>query len=248
MSVAAPLARWRAHAAMETTLLLRNGENLLVTVGIPAGLLVFFTAVDVLPAGEGPRLAFLTPGILALAVLASAFTSLSIATGFERRELVLKRLGTTPLRRRELVAAKIAAVLVVQALQAVVLGGTGLALGWRPAAAGVPVAVLAVLLATAAYAGAGLALAGRLSALGNLAVTNAVFVLLLLCSGIVFPLEVLPTPLAAAARALPVAPLAEVLRASLHPGTQAGIVPGLGVLAVWALAAPALAARLFRWE
>ncbi len=40
-----------------------------------------------------------TPGVLALAVMSTAFTSLAIATGFERRYGVIKRLGASPLPR-----------------------------------------------------------------------------------------------------------------------------------------------------
>jgi ABC-2 type transport system permease protein len=234
---------------MELRLLLRNGENLLVTLAIPAGLLVFFALVPVLPSADGDRVAFLVPGILALAVMSAAFVSLAIATGFERSYLVLKRLGATPLRRDELVTAKALAVLGVEVVQLVVLVAVALALGWRPAAAaeGAALALAALLLGTAAFAGLGLALAGSLRAVATLALANALYVVLLLVSGLVFPLDVLPGPLAAVARVLPAAPLAAVLRAA---ASGAGRVPAgdLAVLAAWAVGAPLLAARLFRWE
>ena len=78
---------------------LTRGESLLLTIGIPVGLLVFFSLVDVLPTGTKDPVTFLAPGVLAMAVLSTAFTGLAIATGFERSYLVLKRLGTTPLGR-----------------------------------------------------------------------------------------------------------------------------------------------------
>lgn len=243
--VGAP-ARVRAQAGMELRLLLRNGENLLVTLVIPAGLLVFFSLVPVLPTAGARPLDFLVPGVLALAVMASAMVSLGIATGFERAYLVLKRLGATPLRRRELVAAKIVAVLAVQLLQLLVLAGVGLLLGWRPVAGGMVWVGPALALGTAAFAGVGLAMAGRLRAVGTLALANGVFVALLLVSGIVFPLEVLPAPLAAGARLLPAASLAAVLRAAFA-GAAVPTAP-LAVLAGWAVATPLLAARVFRWE
>lgn len=242
------IRRVRAQTAMELRLLLRNGENLLVTLGIPVVLLVFFSLVDVLPspAGAGSPVTFLVPGVLALSIIGAAMVSLGIATGFERFYLVLKRLGATPLRRGELIAAKVLALLGIETLQVVAVVAVGLALGWRPRPGLEWLAVVAVLLGTAAFAGIGLALAGSLRALATLAVTNALFVLLLLISGIVFPLEVLPRPLATFALALPAAPLADLLRASLGGGTIPWV--DLTVLGAWAVGAPLLAARLFRWE
>ena len=239
--------RLRAQAGMELRLLLRNGENLLVTLAIPTALLAFFALVDVVDLPE-PRLDFLVPGVLALAVMSTALVSLAISTGFERSWLVLKRLGATPLTRAELVAAKGVAVVAVEGLQLLVLGGVALALGWRPAArpAGAAAAVLAVLLATAAFAGVGLALAGRLRALATLAVTNALYVVLLATSGIVFPLSRLPGALSLPARLLPSGLLVGALRPALGGAAVPRVV--LGALAVEAVVAVAAAVVLFRWE
>ena len=106
---AAPLsAQVLAQASMEARLLLRNGEQLLLAVVIP--LIVLVGGV----AGAGPStwtshppVDVLTPGVLALAVMSTAFTSLAIATGFERRYGVIKRLGASPLPRSGLLLGKV---------------------------------------------------------------------------------------------------------------------------------------------
>ena len=234
-----------AQLRVELTLTLRNGESLLLTLGIPVAILVFFSLVDVLPI-DGDAVDFLAPGTLALAVLATAFANLAIATAFDRSYGVLKRLGATPLGRSRLVAAKALAVLLVIALQVVVLGIAALALGWRPDVSPVPL-VAALVLAVAAFTGLALLVAGRMRALVALAVANAVFVVLLLLSGMVFPLAKLPSGLRSAARALPSTALAEAARGALSDGAS---VPGRvwPVLVVWAVAAIALAVALFRWE
>ena len=73
------------HARMETRLLLRNGEQLVLALVIPILLLIGGAeAGDVLDLGSGRRIDVLTPGVLALAVMSTSFTSLAIATGFER--------------------------------------------------------------------------------------------------------------------------------------------------------------------
>src|SRR5437868_4712633 len=113
----------RAQARTETTLTMRRGESLIVTLAIPLGVLVFFSKIDtsVTPSGYTHPVDFLVPGVLALAVMSTAMVSLGIATGFERHYGVLKRLGTTPLSRGGLLAAKTATVLVMEAVQFVLI-------------------------------------------------------------------------------------------------------------------------------
>jgi ABC-2 type transport system permease protein len=238
----------RAQTVAEVRLTLRRGESVLLTIGIPVGLLVFFSLVDVvpLPAGIHHPVQFLAPGVLALAVMSTAMVSLGIATGFERQYGVLKRLGATPLGRPRLLAAKTLAIAAVEAVQVVVLVAVALALGWRvggdPALAGV-----AVVAGTVAFAGLGLLMAGALRAEVTLAAANGVYLVLLLVSGMVFPLSSLPGPLAAVARVLPSGALAEALHATLSAGVAVPVEPWI-VLAAWAVAAPLAAARTFRWE
>lgn len=251
---AAPLPRMiAAQAALETRMLLRHGEQLLLTVVIPTLLLVLFSGVDVVdlpdvPAGAGAdrRVDYLAPGILALAVLSTAFTGQAIATGFERRYGVLKRLAASPLPRWGLMAAKTCAVLVVEVLQVLLLTAVAYALGWSPH--GGPVAVLLLLVAgTAAFSGLGLLMAGTLRAEATLAAANLVFVLLLVGGGVVVPLEKFPGAVRGVLELLPIAALSDGLRDVLRDG--AGMPWGaLGVLGVWAVLGLAAAARFFRWE
>ena len=227
---------------------LRNGESLLLALGIPVLLLVFFSLVDVLPTPAGTRepVDFLAPGILALATMSTGLVNLAIATGFQRGYGVLKRLGTTPLSRQGLLTAKVIAVLVVQLLQVAVLVPVAAALGWRPSGAG-GAAVLAVLLGTVAFSGLGLLLAGSLKPELTLALANGLYLVLLLLGGMVVPLGSLPDVLRTVAEVLPAAALSDALRASIGEGAA---VPARAwaVLVAWAAATPVAAAATFRWE
>jgi ABC-2 type transport system permease protein len=232
---------------MEVLLVVRNGEQLLLTLIIPLLLLVFFSLVDVLPTGTKDPVDFLAPGILALAVMSTAMVSLGIGTGFERSYHVLKRLGTTPLGRPRLVAAKIGAVVAVELLQFAVLIPVAYAVGWRPSAPNWAAAAGGVVLGTLAFAGIGLSLAGTLRGELNLAVQNGLYLVLLLLGGMVIPFTKLPTGIRAVAYALPSGALADVLREALaHDGVQPGT--SWAVLAAWAVAAPTVAALTFRWD
>ena len=237
------LSQLRTELALSS----RQGEQLLVSLGIPLLVLVFFSSVDVLPTGTDDPVDFLAPGVLALAVMSTAMVSLGIGTGFERTYGVLKRLGAAPLGRGRWVAAKISMVLVIEVVQWALLVAVAGALGWSPDASGWATALAAGLLGTAAFGGLGLLMAGTLPGLATLAGANALYLVLLLTGGMVIPLDELPGPVAAAAKVLPAAPLAEVLTGSLIEGrTPAGWA--WAALAAWAVVAPLAAAATFRWE
>jgi len=217
----------RAYATQtrtELALSLRNGEQLLVSIVIPLLLLVFFSLVDVLPlpAGVSDSVDFLTPGVLALAVMSSAMVSLGIGTGFERQYKVLKRLGATPLGRSRWVGAKIAMVLCLIAIQVVVL-------------------------VAAAFAGLGLLMAGTLRGTLTLALANGLYLVLLLLGGMIIPFSEMPSWLATIGKLTPAGALSTVMQACLRDGAPAAGTAWV-VLAVWAVAMPVAAIRLFRWE
>ena len=238
-----------AQTAMELRLTSRRGENLLVMLVIPVVLLVFFSSVNVLPAGVGRQIDFLVPGILALAIISTSLVNLGIATAYERSYGVLKRLGGSPLSRSGLVAAKILAVLGVEAVQlAFLVVIAGVAFGWAPGSSSSALVVMAaVLLGTLAFAGLGLLMAGSLRAEATLAGANGLYLVLLLLGGVVVPIDQLPSLLAAVARLLPAAALSDALRIGVgaQPGDPLG---SLVVLAAWGFAAAGLATRTFRWE
>jgi ABC-2 type transport system permease protein len=234
-----------AQTRIELLLTVRRAESLLVTLAIPVGILVFFSQIDAITDVESP-IDFLVPGTLALAVMATAMVSLGIATGYERRYGVLKRLGSTPLSRAGLLTAKTANVLVIELLQAVVIVAVGIALGWSLTARIVPAVVL-LLVGTVAFAGIGLLMAGTLRAETNLALSNALFLVLLFLGGMAYPLDRLPGALEALAQVLPSAALAEAVRDVLEPGGGFPLDHVL-VLVAWAVAMPVAAAYAFTWE
>ncbi|MFD3996605.1 ABC transporter permease [Streptomyces sp. NPDC058583] len=247
---AAPVGRMiAAQTALETRMLLRNGEQLLLTVIIPSLLLVLFSTVDIIDitgTGSDRAVDFLAPGILALAVMSTAFTGQAIATGFERRYGVLKRLGASPLPRWALMTAKTLSVLVTEVLQIALLTAIALGLGWSPH--GNPLSVLVLLvLGTAAFSGLGLLMAGTLKAEATLAAANLVFLLLLVGGGVIVPLAKFPDAARSVLELLPISALSDGLRAVLQDGAALPWGDAL-TLAVWAVLGLGAAAKFFRWE
>lgn len=236
-----------AQIGSEVRVIARNAEQLLVIIGIPTALFIFFSQVDVLPSNGQTPVNFLFPGIFALAIMSTAMVSLGIATGFERSYSVLKRLGATPLGAGRLILAKSIAVVVVEILQFAVLCLIAVGLGAEIAQVDGVQLFLALLLGTLAFAGIGLLMAGTLRAEVNLAAQNGLYLVMLLLGGVIIPLSELPEPLRNVGRMLPSGALADVLRGAItntaHYGPSSWIV-----LAFWALAAPLAAVRFFRWS
>lgn len=236
-----------AQLRSEIRVIARNAEQLLVIIGIPATLLIFFSQVDVLPTNGQTPIDFLLPGIFALAIMSTAMVSLGIATGFERSYSVLKRLGATPLGTGRLVLAKSLAVVLIEILQLVVLYAIAVMLGKEGEIANVLLLIAAIFAGTLAFAGIGLFLAGTLRAEINLAAQNGLYLVLLLLGGVIIPLDELPAPLQNLGKMLPSGALADVLRGVITDSAAFGKNSWI-VLACWALVAPLAATKFFRWN
>lgn len=235
-----------AQYRTELRLSLRNGEQLLVNLFIPLGLLIFFSKVRVLNSDDTDPVDFLAPAVLGLAVMSSSLVSLGIGTGFERFYGVLKRLGATPLGRPRWVAAKFAATFTIELGQWAVLIPTGMLLGWSPAGGWVG-AVAGAVLGTAAFGGLALLMAGTLGGMTNLAACNGIYLALMVTGGMIVPFDELPGGLQAVAKIFPAAPLADIMIGSLQAGQQVHAASWI-VLGAWALVTPVLAAWRFRWN
>nr|WP_246415970.1 ABC transporter permease [Nocardioides luti] len=235
-----------AQASMESRLMLRNGEQLLLAVVIPV--IVLFGAVEgskhVSLGLDHPAVDVFTPGVLALAVMSTAFTSLAIATGFERRYGVIKRLGSSPLPRSGLLMGKVGGLLLIEVLQVAVISVVGLLLGWDPQP-GLLGAGLGIVLGTAAFASLGLFIAGVLRAEATLAAANLVYLLLMAGGAVVLPATAYGA-FGDLVRWLPSGALGDVMRDALIDGRTTWT--DLAVLLAWAVLGTALTARTFTWE
>lgn len=247
MSRPAPAAdRIRSQARLDTGILLRNGEQLIVSIILPALALIVAVKAPYPDLGPGARVDVAAPGVLALAVISTAFTGQAIATGFDRRYGVLRLLGVTPLGRSGLLAGRIAAVLLVEAVQFAVLAGLGLALGWRPQVVGLLPFAVFWLVGTITFVAFALLLAGTLRPEATLAVANLIWVLLLGLGGVVLPAAQFGAPWSAMIAALPSAALADGFRAAFS-GHGLPVV-SLLVLAAWGAVFSLGTARWFRWS
>ncbi|MGV9414878.1 ABC transporter permease [Nocardia sp. NPDC003693] len=242
-----PTTRARMMAAqtrLELILLLRNGEQLLLTMFIPITLLIGLTLLPLTGLGEH-RVDRIVPAVMMVAVMSTAFTGQAIAVGFDRRYGALKRLGATPLPRWGIVAGKCAAVLIVVVLQSILLGAIGFALGWRPSIAGLALGAIVIALGTATFAALGLLLGGTLKAEIVLALANVLWFVMLGIASLVLMSDDVPQAVNLLARAVPSGALTATLERALQGGVD---WYGFAVLAGWGGLAGWLATKYFRFD
>lgn len=247
MTASSAATRIRAQAAYETRTLLSNGEQVLVSLVLPALALVAMAISSQPDLGDGRRIDTVVPSVLALAVVSTAFTGQAISTGFDRRYGVLRFLGTTPLGREGLLGGKVGAVLMVVGVQSVLLSALGLAFGWHPSAPGTLVAILILLLGSFTWVALSLLLAGSLRAEGVLAVANLIWVLLAAVGGLLYPTDRLPDGFGAVVSFLPSGALGDGLRAAFAGQLGDTLLPA-AVLLAWGAVAAVLTTRTFRWS
>jgi ABC-2 type transport system permease protein len=235
-----------AQTAMEFKLLLRNGEQVGLTLLIPLLLEFFFNLPLLYSLGTPRRIDFVVPSIITLAVMSAAFTGLAIGTGFERKYAVLKRVGATALPRSVLIGGKTLSVLLLELVQVVLVCGFGFALAWHPH--GDPaIVVLLVVLGTLAFGGLGLLVAGTLRAEVTLAAANLIWLVLLFAGGIAIPLAKYGGAARDVLQYLPSAALSDGLHKVLQHGHGLPVSETVTLL-VWAVVGISAAARWFRWQ
>ncbi len=232
-----------AQFGLELKLLLRNGEQLLLTMFIPITLLV---GITLLPLGDfgTNRAARFVPVIMALAVISTAFTGQAIAVAFDRRYGALKRLGATPLPVWGIIAGKSMAVVTVVILQSIILGAIGFALGWRPALLALALGAAVIALGTACFAALGLLLGGTLRAEIVLAVANLMWFVFAGLGALTLETKMIPPVVRWLSRLTPSGALTEALSQAM---TLSVDWFGVVVLAVWGALAGLAALRWFRF-
>lgn len=232
-----------AQTKLELTLLLRNGEQLLLTMLIPVTLLI---GLSLLPVGDlgDSRVTTVLPGVMMVAVMSTAFTGQAIAVGFDRRYGALKRLGATPLPRWGIIAGKSSAVIIVVALQSVLLGGISLALGWRPTITELSIGAVVIALGTVTFAALGLLLGGTLRAEIVLALANVLWFVMAGVGSVGLISDDISTGLLNVVRLIPSGALAHALDAALASSMDWFSIL---VLVVWAALGAIGAARWFKF-
>src|SRR5664280_273180 len=142
--------------------------------------------------------------------------------------------------------AKALAVLSVEVLQFILIGGLALAFGWHPKWIALLPAALLTLLGTWAFVALALLLAGTMRAEGVLALANLIWICLLGLGGVIVPPSQMPAGLSHVATLLPSGALGAGLRVAFIGG-RLSVTPVL-VPVVWGAVEAPLASRTFSWS
>lgn len=219
-------ARWVLHTTW------RNGEQLLLLIGIPLAALLAIARTDLLSTTT-PPLVITT----VMVVLAAGFTSPAISLAFERRYGSFAFLGTTPLPRSAIVAGTLLSIALSTVLALAVLSVIATALGEIDVTTMAPTVLMAILGLAAAVPWA-FVLGGTARSETVLVLANAVFVVATLFAGVLVPAASLPY--GAVLAFLPPGAMVELATNA----TAMSVV----VLLAWSAIGAGLAVRAFRWR
>ncbi|MDY6050033.1 MAG: ABC transporter permease [Corynebacterium sp.] len=178
----APIAQmvW-SQARTETLLILRHGEQLLLSIVIPVALLIGVTYFPLENISSPQELAL--PFSLAIAAMSTGFTGQAIAVVFDRRYGALQRIGASGVPRWVIIGGKLIAVTIVSLIQAALLITIALIIGCRTTSTAIVPMVLTILVGLIAFTSWGLFLGGTLRSEIVLAGANLIWFLLLAAAG-----------------------------------------------------------------
>ncbi|HEX2155511.1 MAG TPA: ABC transporter permease [Actinomycetes bacterium] len=240
----------------QNRLFLRNPFSAFFALALPLMFLLLFGSLNsgqTLEARGGiPYVQFLTPGLLAFAVVSTCYTGLVTGVAMNRDMGILKRVRGTPLPAWIYVAARILSSVWFSVASAVVMVGVGVVLFdveiiWRM----LPAAVATLLLGSACFCALGMAVAALVPngeaapIVANFTVLPVAFI-----SDLFFPMDTAQAWLRAVGSVFPVKHFALALEETFNPfATGTGWQwDHLAVLALWGVAGLLMAVRKFQWE
>lgn len=247
---------WTRIAALgraELTLLTRNRTALFTALLLPVGMVWAMRSamdgVDLSESGLGSHEAVMTSGPVMVLILV-VYTNLIAAYVARREELVLKRLRTGEVRDAEILSGTAVPSAVLALGQCVLLVVAAAALLDLRAPRRPDLLVVGLLLGTVALAALAAATAALTRTVESAQITALPLMMVsFVASGMFVPLQLLPDPLAAVCRLLPVTPVVDLVRAGwLGGATGPEVLRALALAVAWTVVSVFAVRRWFRWE
>ena len=237
---------WRQYR-LERRLFWRNPSAAFFNFLLPLLFLALFGAIL---HGHQHDLNVIVPGIAGMSVMSTTFTALAYNMTFLREEGVLKRIRGTPMPGLSYLGGIAGNAVTNTALQIaiiVVAGrvffGTGWPRDWGEL-------ILFTFAGVICFASLGVAFSHVIPNFDSTSAwVNAVFLPVILISGVFYDAHHAPGFIRGIAQALPLVHLIDGLSGAMVKGTGIGAnVSALGVIALWAALGIALAVRGFSWD
>jgi len=229
----------------EFSLNARNSEQALLLVLIPIVILIVLTKTTII-GGANTELSLAIATVLTVSTFAAGFTSLAIATAFERRSETLVFLGTTSLSRTEVVLAKSLGSIFLAIFAGLFTIIAGLVLGWVPSLLTLLLPI-GMVLGVFSVSGFAYLLAGTLKAEAVLAIANGIFVLVLMFSGVVFTFNQSVTGVLEYLPPLALKNFIEFCVSGAET-VDINVIKAMCVLIAWGVVGHILASRFFKWR
>jgi ABC-2 type transport system permease protein len=245
-----------AQVGYQLRLLVRSPMAAFATLMFP---LMVLLAVGLLSSGAHvhsrggiPFAQFLTPAMVAFALVNVCYVSVISSTVLARDEGILQRLRSTPLPMWVYLGGRIVSAGAVSFVSAVVVVAVGAGVyDFQVVWSAIPAALLTLAVAMFCFCGLAFAVAALVPTVDS-ALPVAWGTLLPLCfiSDVFEPVDNAPPWLRTVGAVFPVRPLADSLESVFNPviGSQAVDWGHLAVLVAWGLGGVLFAALAFRWE
>jgi ABC-2 type transport system permease protein len=194
-------------------------------------------------------ISYFVPSMLGLSVMQVGIFAAIPLVG-DREKLILKRLAATPLRRWQLVGSNVLMRLLIALIQAVIIVAVGAAVFGVSITGSLPLTLVFVVLGAVSFLALGYVVASFASTedAAN-GMTSVIQFPMMFLSGTFFPIDQMPDPLQAVARAIPLTYLSDALRQVMVDGAPfAPLWVCFAVLAAWLVVCFGIAARKFRWQ
>lgn len=237
---------WRQYR-LERRMFWRNPSAAFFNFMLPLLLLALFGAVF---SSDQDDLDVIVPGIAGMSVVSTTFSALAYNMTAMREQGVLKRVRGTPMPSAAFLLGIAGHAITNTALQMVLITVSGkvfFGIDWPPNPAEM---LVFVVLGVVCFASLGVALSHVIPNNESApAYVNAIFLPLIIISGVFYDATDVPSFLAGIAEALPLTHLIDGLSAAMVTGESFGDqLSSIGVIVAWTILGVALAIRGFTWE
>jgi len=244
--VSAAAATWRQYR-LERRMFWRNPSAAFFNFLLPLVFLMLFGAIF---ADQQENLEVIVPGIAGMAVMSTTFSALAMNLVFLREQGILKRMRGTPLPTRAYLGGLAGNAITNAALQIAIVTVAGklvFDVDWPRDLVALAVFVI---VGVGCFAALGVALAHAIPNFDSApAYVNAVFLPVIIISGVFYDDENAPALLRDLAEVLPLKHLIDGLSGAMVTGEGLGDHGvALIVLAAWGLVGTILAVRGFSWD
>lgn len=239
-------AAWRQYR-LERRMFWRNPGSAFFNFALPLVILALFGAVF---AGKPHDLAILIPGIAGLSVMSTTFQAFAHNITSLRELGILKRMRGTPLPSSAYLAGLAGNAIANTGLQVIIVVVAGklvFGVGWPRDWGSLAVFVV---LGGLCFSALGIALAHAIPNVDSApAYINAVFLPVIMVSGVFFDADNAPQVLLDVAQALPLKHLIDGVSGAMISGQGVGDhLPAVAFLVIWGAAGAVLAVRGFSWD